>query len=71
MIYDYYQYFLPLHMFGFLFMILFLGLLMYGVLFLFKHSSHDKNSSLDILKERYAKGEITKEEFKVIKKEIE
>jgi putative membrane protein len=77
----YYNSFFPFDMFGFgfLFMILFWVLVVYGIIYLFKKASsadfgkkEDKNEdrAMEILKERYAKGEITQEQFKEMKKDI-
>lgn len=73
----YYNDFVPYHMFGFgfFFMILFWGFVGYGIYLLLRgvshHNTHKKPAPIDILKERYAQGEITKEEFDSIKKDIE
>lgn len=73
----YYSDFLPFHMFGFgfIFMVLFWGLVIYGAVVLLRsntiRSSSEQNRALDTLKERYAKGEITKEQFDTIKKDIQ
>ena len=71
----YYNSFYPFGMFGFgyIFMFVFWGLLIYGAVLLFRHNngSHDKGRPLDILKERYAKGEITKEQFETMKKDLQ
>lgn len=68
---GYYDLF-PFHFSGMIFMILFWGLIIYGLFQLFKKTptSHRHQDPLDILKERYAKGEITKEEFDSIKKDL-
>jgi putative membrane protein len=54
--------------------IVIIGLIVWGVVALVKHSSRSDSGSnrtpLDIAKERYAKGEITKEEFEQIKKNL-
>ena len=73
MMYYYYDYF-PFHMFslGFFFIVLFWGLIIYGAYLFFKHNrTSDKNRALEILKERYVKGEITKAEFEAMKKDLQ
>jgi len=62
------------HGFGFIPMILFWIVLIVGIVLLIKLMSlgdrkraPDSESALDILKKRYAKGEITKEQFEQMK----
>ena len=68
--------------FGWIFMILFWGLIIWGIIALVRggighgcwgrgHNGHGERTPLDILKERYAKGEINREEFETKKKDLE
>lgn len=69
----YYDNFYPTHMFGFggLFMLIFWGLVIYAIIILVRNDHGPKEDrSLEILKERYAKGEITKEQFEMMKKDL-
>ena len=55
--------------------ILIIGLIVWGVIALTRHGgthygSGTGRSPLDIAKERYARGEITKEEFEQIKRDL-
>ena len=71
---------------GWVFELFFLGLFVWGLVMLFRHGrggccgrmrhlDHQRGgggeSALDILKKRYVSGEITREEFEQMKKEIE
>jgi putative membrane protein len=52
-----------------------IGLIIWGIITLARRGGsgmgpNSKSAPLDIAKERYAKGEITKEEFERIKKDI-
>ncbi len=73
----YYTNFFPYHMFGFgpLFMVVFWVFIIWGCVSLVKYfsestSSNGSDRALEILKERYVKGEITKEQFEAMKKDI-
>ena len=65
--------------FGWIFMLVFLCIIIWMIVALVRggfgkgmcgHSHGEGNSSLDILKERYAKGEIDKKEFEQRKKDL-
>ena len=66
--------------FGMIFMTIFWVLVIVGLVFLIrwliqttkgeKGITRGSSSTLDILKERYAKGEINKEEFEIIKRDL-
>ena len=53
-----------------LFWILFIALIVWVVREVSGRNSHSGSRALDILKERYAKGEMSKEEFESKKKDI-
>lgn len=66
--------------FGWFFMLLFWGLIIYGLIYLVRWlSDRDKSGGagktpqapLEILKMRYAKGEISREEFERMKKDLD
>ncbi len=61
--------------FGWIFMIIFWGLVILGIVYLIQVVSkgtkkEDTETPLDILKKRYAKGEITKEEYERMKDDL-
>ena len=57
-----------------IFMFIFWGLIIYLAVALWKRGSagnhRPKESALDILKKRYARGEISKEEFRSMKRDL-
>jgi putative membrane protein len=67
--------------FGMIFMLVFWGLVIVGLVFLIKWLiqttsggkavGHTGSKAIEILKERYARGEISKEEFETMKKDLQ
>lgn len=69
--------FYPFHMFGFAWMVICWAFVIWLIVhFVRKFTHHDcrheqhTENALDVVKKRYAKGEITKEQFESIKKDI-
>lgn len=58
--------------FGFIFMLLFWGLIIWLIITLINASQSNKNESdsLTILKRRYASGDITKKQYEEMRKEL-
>ena len=59
--------------FGFLFMLIFWGIIIWLIVTLINSAQSNKKDDSDpltILKKRFAKGEITKKEFEKMKKEV-
>lgn len=62
--------------FGWIFMIIFWVLVILGIVFIVRtvmksgKGAEQKEAPLDILKKRYAQGEITKEEFERVKDDL-
>ena len=60
--------------FGWVFWIIIIGLVVYAIVRATtgrQQSQSSNETSLDILKKRYAQGEITKEQFEEMKKDLE
>ena len=66
--------------FGWMFMLLFWGLIIWAIIVLAKNLSSDdehylkdrnQDKALDILRERYATGELSKEDFEKMRKDLQ
>jgi len=75
MMYYYNDFFFSHFFFGPLFMIVFWALIIWGIVSFVKYLSRTPKEGHDhaknILRERYAKGEITKEQFEMMKKDLQ
>ena len=71
----YYDGFWPFHIFGALFSVFFWIFLIWLIVRILRrpphwHGFHMGDSAMEILRERYAKGEINKEQFEEMKKNL-
>jgi putative membrane protein len=62
--------FIPFGGFGWIFMFIFWGLIIWAIIVLVRGGLGKDKSPFEILKERYAKGEINKKEFEEKKKDL-
>jgi putative membrane protein len=70
----YYNSFFPFQIIGAIFTALFWLFIIYIIFSVVRrmpHDGHHNNRAMEILKERYAKGEITKEQFEQMKKDLQ
>jgi len=67
-------YYYPFHWFGMIIWVIFLLLIIAGIILITRSfmgaKTGDQKRAIDILKERYAKGEISKDEYLEKKKDI-
>lgn len=74
MMYYYNNDFFPFHIFGSIFMVIFWVFFAFLIISLLRRGHYHHllgDHSMEILKERYAKGEITKEQFETMKKDLQ
>lgn len=75
MMYYYSDFFFPHLFFGPLLMVAFWALIIWGIVSFINHvfrpSKDGSDNAKTILKERYAKGEITRDQFETMKKDLQ
>lgn len=75
MMYYFNDFFFPNFLFGPFLMIAFWALIIWGIVSFVRYSSHTSKGGHDnaktILRERYAKGEIDREQFETMKKDLQ